>query len=56
VSTSLLTRPEVAKRLRVSERTLDRLIDSGQLAKTKVGRSVRISEAALAAYVTGATR
>lgn len=42
--------PEVAKRLRVSKRTLEREIERGRLAAVKIGRSVRIAPAALAAY------
>jgi hypothetical protein len=40
VTTNLLTRPEVAKRLRVSERTLDRLNDE---ADDLAGRLLRLS-------------
>lgn len=46
----LLKLPEVAKRLRVSKRTLEREIERGRLAAVKIGRSVRIAPAALAAY------
>ena len=41
----MLTRAEVASRLRVSTRTVDRMIEAGTLAATKLGdRLVRIPE------------
>lgn len=49
----LLKIPQVAERLQVSERTVHRLIASGELAATRIGRSVRISEQALKALLTG---
>ena len=52
--THLLTLLEVAERLNVSMRTVRRLVDAGALPKLCIGRSVRVSPAALAAYVTGA--
>jgi excisionase family DNA binding protein len=38
----LLTRAEVAQYLRVSERTVSRLIRAGQLPAVRIGRAVRI--------------
>lgn len=38
----LLAVPDVAERLKVSERTAKRLIHSGQLAHIKIGRLVRV--------------
>jgi excisionase family DNA binding protein len=40
----LLTKKEVAERLRVDERTIDRYIASGALASYQIGRLRRISE------------
>lgn len=49
---AVLTVEEVAKRhLRVSERTVYRLIDTGQLAAFKVGAQWRITRAALTDYI-----
>ena len=48
----LLTVKNVAKRLQVSERTVHRLIDAGELAVIRIGRSVRITETALHALLT----
>lgn len=47
--------PEVAAMLRVCERTVYRLLASGQLKRTKVGRSTRITSASVRAYIDGAT-
>ena len=38
----LLTRAEVARYLRVSDRTVSRLIRTGQLPASRIGRAVRI--------------
>ena len=38
----LLTRAEVARYLRVSDRTVSRLIRTGQLPASRIGRGVRI--------------
>jgi excisionase family DNA binding protein len=43
----LLTRAEVARYLRVSERTVSRLIRTGQLPASRIGRAVRIWHADL---------
>ncbi len=50
-STRLLTRRQVAERLSLSTKTIDRLIRSGALPSHHIGRSVRVSEADLAAFV-----
>ena len=50
---SLLTVKNAADRLQVSGRTVHRLIASGELKAIHVGRSVRITEAAFQALVTG---
>ena len=47
----LLTVPEVAKRLRLSQRTVRRLIESGDLVCLRFGRAVRVSEEDLAVYL-----
>ena len=44
---ALLTIPEVAALLRVSTRTVSRLISSGDLPSIKIGRSVRIDREAV---------
>lgn len=41
----------VAERLSTSERTIHRLIDRGELAVHRIGRSVRIAEDDLQAYL-----
>ena len=46
-----LTVSEVAKGLRVSNMTVYRLVNSGQLAAVRVGRSYRILEATLHGYL-----
>lgn len=48
---SHLTVQEVAAQLRVSERTVRRLISRGQLQVVRIGRSVRITPAALVAMI-----
>lgn len=47
----LLTIDEVAVHLRVSTRTVRRLIASGDLQASKIGRSVRVSRAAVEAML-----
>jgi excisionase family DNA binding protein len=46
----LLTMAEVAGRLRVSEKTVGRLIRQGVFTKLKVGSGVRIDPAEVVAY------
>lgn len=50
-SFKLITLPEAADALRVSRRTIERLVAAGKLRLRKIGRSSRISEAELAEYV-----
>jgi excisionase family DNA binding protein len=50
----LLTIKDVAERLQVSGRTIHRLIAAGELTVCRIGRSVRVSEGALKAFLTGA--
>ena len=49
-----LTIRNVAERLQVSERTVSRLIVSGELKAIHIGRSVRITEGALQDLLTRA--
>jgi excisionase family DNA binding protein len=46
----LLTMAEVADRLRVSEKTVSRMIRQGVFTKLKVGSGVRIDPAEVVAY------
>ncbi|MCW8087674.1 helix-turn-helix domain-containing protein [Sabulicella glaciei] len=52
VAEPLLTIPDVAALLLVSERTVHRLVAKGTLRRHRVGRLVRISRADLQAYLT----
>jgi excisionase family DNA binding protein len=47
----LLSIATVALHLDVSQKTVRRAVDDGQLAVHRVGRQLRISEADLAAYI-----
>jgi excisionase family DNA binding protein len=47
------TREQVAARLLISERSVDRLIRAGSLRAHKVGGQVRISEEDFLAFVAG---
>jgi len=47
----LLTIPEVADTLRVSAMTVYRLVHSGELPFLRIGRSIRVPEAALRSYL-----
>jgi len=47
------TRKEIAKNLTISERSVDRLILTGQLKAYKIGRSVRISQEQLDEFLKG---
>lgn len=49
----LLTRAEVAQYLRVSDRTVSRLIRAGQLPALRIGRAVRIRHADLLEMLDG---
>jgi excisionase family DNA binding protein len=48
---ALVTVSEVARRLAVSEKTVRRWIDRGDLVAHQLGRAIRISEADLRAFV-----
>lgn len=50
-SCNFLTRSEVADRLRVCRRTIDRLLASGLLQRCKVRGRTLIPEASLNAYI-----
>ena len=50
----LLTVPEVAIRLRVSERTVRRLIHDGRLRPARIGRRTLVTSRELDAYVAHA--
>jgi len=47
----LLTKKQAAEYMQVSERTITRWIDSGQLRARKFGKSVRIEPAAMDAFI-----
>ena len=49
-----LTVAEVAALMRVSRMTVYRLVHSGELASVRVGRSFRVPEHAVHAYLRGA--
>jgi excisionase family DNA binding protein len=49
-----LTVAEVAAIMRVSKMTVYRLVHSGELASVRVGRSFRVPERAVHAYLSGA--
>lgn len=49
----LLTRAEVARYLRVSDRTVSRLIRAGQLPAARIGRAVRIRQSDLLEMLNG---
>lgn len=48
---TLLTAGDVAKRLQISEQWASRLITRGDIAATRIGRKVRVTEESLADYV-----
>ncbi len=47
----LLTLAQVAQRLALSRRTVQRLIAAGELRAVRFGRAVRVTERELAAFV-----
>jgi excisionase family DNA binding protein len=49
----LLTRAEVARYLRVSDRTVSRLMRTGQLPASRIGRAVRIRQSDLLGLLNG---
>ena len=51
----LLTVPEVADRLRVSRRTVERLIRDGRIRPVRIGRRVLVTEHEIAAYLAWLT-
>jgi excisionase family DNA binding protein len=51
---SFLTVTEVAAIMRVSKMTVYRLVHAGELAAVRVGRSFRVPEPAVRAYLSGA--
>jgi excisionase family DNA binding protein len=54
-SADLLTRAEVAQYLRVSDRTVSRLIRAGKLPASRIGRAVRIRQSDLLYLLNGKT-
>ena len=50
-----LNREEAATMLRVSVRTVDRLIEAGELPAARVGRAVRVARADVQALLTPTT-
>ena len=52
-SDDLLTRAEVARYLRVSDRTVSRLIRAGKLPAARIGRAVRIRQSDLLDMLNG---
>lgn len=52
----LLTLDEAAEKLRVSRRTVERLIASGQIRPTRIGARTLVSDRELEAYVAAASR
>jgi excisionase family DNA binding protein len=53
ITDDLLTTSEVARYLRVSDRTVSRLIRKGQLPASRIGRAVRIRHADLLDMLDG---
>ena len=53
ITNDLLTRAEAARYLRVSDRTLSRLIRTGQLRASRIGRAVRIRQSDLLHMLDG---
>lgn len=47
----LLTRQEAAKSLCQSVRTVDKLIDTGELPAVRIGRSVRVRQSAIEYFI-----
>jgi excisionase family DNA binding protein len=52
----LLTKAQAAERLALSLRTVEKLIHDGELRTVRFGRSVRVTETALARLVTSRER
>lgn len=53
ITNDLLTRAEAARYLRVSDRTVSRLIRAGQLPAARIGRAVRIRHSDLHEMLNG---
>jgi excisionase family DNA binding protein len=53
ITNDLLTRAEAARYLRVSDRTVSRLIRTGQLPALRIGRAVRIRQSDLLEMLNG---
>lgn len=51
-SKNLLTKKQVAKKLNVSEKTVDRYISAGSLACVRLGRLVRIETEVVTDFIT----
>ena len=51
MTSGVLTVPETAERLKVSAKSVYKLIQSNQLPSINVGRSIRISEQALERFI-----
>ena len=47
----LLTLDQVADRLQVSRRTVERLVAAGRIRIVRIGRAIRVTERELEAYV-----
>jgi excisionase family DNA binding protein len=54
--TEVLTLDEAAERMRVSRRTVERLIAEGRIRPVRIGRSVRVTDRELEAFLAGAAR
>ena len=54
-STEVLTCAEVAERLRISQKTVYRLVRRGELPALRFGRAIRIPVAGLEHLITGAS-
>lgn len=54
--TNVFTVPEAAERLRVSPRTVRRLIASGELRPVRIGRRTVLTERELEAFLAAAFR
>lgn len=52
----VLTLDQAAERLQVSRRTVNRLVSEGRLRPVRIGRSPRITERELAAFVASLER
>lgn len=47
----LLTLDEVAERLRVSRRTIERLVSAGRIRPSRIGRRILVTDQELEAYI-----